>query len=437
MKKFSLLFLLVIILLIFSQFSCNPAGPKPERDVVLKVEDASCTETWLKLTLNNFTGNTQVELKRNGNTVNTFNITTADTVLYDDSLAPNNNYTYQAVELQNGNETAKSEGITTTTLDTTSSNFTWQTFILGDGNSSAIHDVALINDTTAYVVGAIYYKDSTGQFDLTPYNLAVWNSKEWSIKHISFNLYDYDCSIAGSYYGNANTIYSFIYGNIIITDGTDFVKLYGASSSHYPCAINILKGSIKKIWGKSVSDFYSVGTNGTIIHFINDTWQNIESGTTLNITDAYGAPNSSDIYMSLYNESFSLPRNSLLKFSNNNVEIQPTPDNLAEASSIWLADDNILFISGTGLFRRAFGTWSEITDFGRLPINRIRGNGLNDIFVAGSHSIIAHFNGVAWTRYTDLNINNAVFGSIAAGKNIVIIAGFLYDRSIVVIGKRQ
>ena len=47
--------------------------------------------------------------------------------------------------------------------DTTSHNYAWQTFILGDGNSSVLYDAAIINDTLIYAVGEIYLKDSTGQ----------------------------------------------------------------------------------------------------------------------------------------------------------------------------------------------------------------------------------------------------------------------------------
>jgi len=148
-------------------------------------------------------------------------------------------------------------------------------------------------------------------------------------------------------------------------------------------------------------------------------------------------PNSSDIYFSLYNESFSLPKNSLLKLSNNNVEVQPTPDNLAEASSVWLADNNILFISGTGLFRRSYGKWEQIKDFGLLPVNKIRGKGFNDIFIAGSYGLIAHFNGITWTRYNNPNLSNVVFGSIAESKNLLIAVGFLNDMAVAVVGRKQ
>jgi len=36
--------------------------------------------------------------------------------------------------------------------DTTNHEFTWQTFTLGDGGSSVLYDVAIINDTLAYAV---------------------------------------------------------------------------------------------------------------------------------------------------------------------------------------------------------------------------------------------------------------------------------------------
>jgi len=153
---FVTVFTFLLFTFTFLLVSCNTTGPKPERDVVLKLEDVSSTEVWLKLSLNNFTTTTQVQLKRNGKAVNTFTITSGDTTLYDNSLNPNSTYTYQAIELQNGKETAKSELVTAQTMDTTSNNFTWQKYYFGGAAFSVLHDVAIVNDSDIWAVGEIH-----------------------------------------------------------------------------------------------------------------------------------------------------------------------------------------------------------------------------------------------------------------------------------------
>ena len=46
--------------------------------------------------------------------------------------------------------------------DTTSHNFTWQTFTFGEHSSSTLYDVAIINDSSIWAVGEIYMNDSLG-----------------------------------------------------------------------------------------------------------------------------------------------------------------------------------------------------------------------------------------------------------------------------------
>jgi hypothetical protein len=70
--------------------------------------------------------------------------------------------------------------------DTTSHNFAWSIQYLGDGNSSVLHDVDIINDTLAYAVVELYQKDSTGQLDPYRYNYAAWNGTTWSVRRLPY-----------------------------------------------------------------------------------------------------------------------------------------------------------------------------------------------------------------------------------------------------------
>ncbi|MEO8400082.1 MAG: hypothetical protein ABI550_09775 [Ignavibacteriaceae bacterium] len=70
--------------------------------------------------------------------------------------------------------------------DTTSHNFTWQTFEFGEHSSSVLYDVAIIDENNIYAVGEIYLNDSLGQADLEPYNLARWDGQKWDLNKIYY-----------------------------------------------------------------------------------------------------------------------------------------------------------------------------------------------------------------------------------------------------------
>ena len=54
--------------------------------------------------------------------------------------------------------------------DTTSHNFTWQTWTFGEHSSSVLYDVVIIDENNIWAVGEIYLSDSLGQPDPHAYN---------------------------------------------------------------------------------------------------------------------------------------------------------------------------------------------------------------------------------------------------------------------------
>ena len=436
MKKLSFLFLFVIFLLSFTQFSCNTTGPKPERDVVLKVEDASCTETWLKLTLNNFSGSTQIELKRNGNTVNTFNITTPDTVLYDDSLAPNKTYTYQAVELQNGKETAKSETIVIKTLDATSHNWTFQTFLLGGAQSSVLNDVCIVNDSLAYAVGSIYVNDSTGKTDPNAYNLAKWNGHSWQLLKVQFYTFCGQQS-TGSY--EANGVFALSNNAIWIASNNSEIAVWNGNKQ---TSIMCLPVSVSKLWADNRNEIYTVGTLGQIAYYTNGTWQKLESGTDIKLLDVWGNENNTwicgwddfkpTILLNYKGNSLTTvinnPNGSLFYYNPNAVS--------GAIESVWTNNPNNLFLlTWYGLYRienNDFNNPKNIWngDPNTWGLAKVRGNNVNDIVGAGIYGRIWHYNGVSWRLYNSLINNSDNLNSIAIKGNLIIAVGSRYESGI-------
>ena len=165
--KFSILLISAFtICMIFTLITCKtPTEPGNNNQVNISVEDFSSTEAWIKVNSSEVDKNTKIILSRSGNVVAAFNSTAGDTVIYDNSLLPNKTYNYSVVLDGEDGRVSESKDISLTTLDTTSHNFSWQTFTFGDiiGGSSYLKDIAIINENDIWAVGAIYKADSNGK----------------------------------------------------------------------------------------------------------------------------------------------------------------------------------------------------------------------------------------------------------------------------------
>ncbi|MFI5238118.1 MAG: glucosyl transferase, partial [Ignavibacteriales bacterium] len=75
--------------------SCDTNEPPTNSTLSLKLEDVSCTEAWITLTTTNLQLPTTVTLKQNDQIRDTIKLIKADSLLYIDSLLPNQNFQYQ------------------------------------------------------------------------------------------------------------------------------------------------------------------------------------------------------------------------------------------------------------------------------------------------------------------------------------------------------
>ncbi len=155
---------------------------------------------WLKIKADSLTLPAELTLKQyipTGDSLSQiFVLNTQDSVLYIDSLLPNQTYNYQAV--LSTDTTIKSEKVTAQTLEPTSHNFTWQTWEFGQHSSSVLYDVAIIDENNIWAVGEIYMNDSLGNPDPNAYNAVHWDGNNWELKRLRFIYYG-GSSDAGSY----------------------------------------------------------------------------------------------------------------------------------------------------------------------------------------------------------------------------------------------
>jgi hypothetical protein len=170
--------------------------------------------------------------------------------------------------------------------DTTSHAFVWSVQSLGDGASSVLYDAAVINENLAYAVGAIYLRDSLGNWDPDAYNCVMWDGSTWQLKRIPFS-----SACTPVRYPPIRAMGPMPQGNILVTSGGSFVT-YDGVNAITDCRMNpMLAGAINKMYAVSAEDVYVVGNSGSIIRYYGGSWQSIPSVTPLNILDIWGGYN--------------------------------------------------------------------------------------------------------------------------------------------------
>jgi hypothetical protein len=427
-KYYQIHFLIVFIF--YTLISCNTTEPPPPNEkptLELTFEDVSCSEAWITLTTTNLQLPKTVTLKQNDQTRSTINLVNTVTLFYIDSLLPNQTYTFQSV-IQSINQS--SNELSVTTMDTTSHNFTFETFTFGGtAGSSTLSDVAIINENNIWAVGEISIAD-TSQNGYTTYNAVHWDGSQWELMRIPF-LFQGD-----SFYNPIYAVFAFSaddiwfgIGNLIHWDGT----------SYFPIGISsVFQSLVNKIWGSSGSNLYVVGNNGNIAYCNGVVWNRIESGTEVNINDVYGLTDEMNNRKKVFCAAsfvLQLGDHKILTIDENNNVDSLHWNTGRRVNSTWSNNGWIVYTSGGGVFNNKSGRWREETSIPLYYTNRIRGNGLNDIFVAGDFGLMAHFNGVQWKVYDEfLYVASSL--SISVNGDKIAAVGRQGEKALIILGKR-
>lgn len=434
---------LLIISFGFLVKSCNTTEPPPDGDkptLELTLEDVSCTEAWIELRTTNLQLPTTVTLKQTNPTGDTksqiLNLNTQDSLLYIDSLLPNQTYVFQAV-IQTINQS--SYALTVSTMDTTSHNFTWQTWEFGEHSSSVLYDVAIINENNILAVGEIYMNDSLGQLDPQPYGVAIWDGQMWELKKIFHNT-NIPVTPRGILVINPNEIY--------LAAGSVF--RWGGASPTVQMVFSRLNlpdpnATIEKLWGNSSSSIYAVGNVGSIVFYNGTIWQRIESGTELNVNDVWGDYNEKtgewDI-LAVASNIFSSFEKVVIKINHLNSQIL-SRDGIDETlSSVWFKANIKYYVVGSGTYKKnklSDTIWEgDPLDITNYFENRIRANDINDVFVAGAFGELLHFNGVRWKSYlNETGLFSGAYLSADIKNNIQIAVGYEAAQAKIIVGNRE
>ncbi len=432
MIKKILFLVLTVCIFLFIPF-CNSVEPPTGLTIELKLEDVSSTEAWIALTTNLKLPAT-IELKQNNQIISTINLDRSDSLLYTNSLLPNQTYTFLASH--SGLSGISSNKLSVTTMDTTSHDFTWQTWTFGEHSSSVLYDVAIINENNIWAVGEIYMNDSLGQPDPNAYNAAYWNGISWQLKRIKVDFRgNLITPILEGIFTFSPTDIWFVGSLPIHGDGENWI-MYDLRSTIDP---NL---SLSKAWGSNSNNIYFVGRNGSIAHYNGTNWQRIESGTNLNIYDIWGeydSENSNYEIIAVAADRSVSSEKKILKINSTNTVIPLVTGGIPSSIvDVWFVANRKYYVCGAGFFLKnnveTNQVWEEL-NVSSVYLESIDGGGLNDVVICGSFGELMHFNGTSWMGYNELPVGSLLL-SIKVKDDLIVTVGIENPNALIAIGSR-
>jgi hypothetical protein len=323
--------------------------------------------------------------------------------------------------------------------DTTSHNFTWETFEFGQHSSSDLYDVIIINENNIWAVGEIFLNDSHGIPDPQAYGIARWNGDEWLLEKVPYHDFNQTTRRPGPLFSIANfdgEIFVVSYANLLKWTGSDWEeKAFFMEQIPF-------NGQVLKIWGTDSNNIYCVGRNGAIFHYFGTGWQEVESGTDLNLYDIYGEysriKGEYEILITAANFTVSFDKQ-ILKINNSNTVTPLATEGIPYSiKEVWFEADREYYIVGAGLFSKnnvdSEGEWEEL-DVNYAYLECIDGSGLNDIMIGGHFGELHHFNGVSWKSYSDMP-SSSILKTVKMKDGLVLIVGNNNRGAFIAVGKR-
>ena len=433
--KITISSILLISILVIAM-SCKECPTEPEYDISLSVEDIACVWVTFNVILPDSGKINTFTLERNDSTVATYTCYDDDTLIIDDGLTPDNDYSYTVRFLKDGQTKAESDPIVVHTLPTTSHDFTWVIDTLGHYGSS-LKDIWIVDENNIWVVGNI-------ETDSGTFNAAMWDGTYWNLIQVH--------NLAPLY-----SIWYFSDDNIWVSSG--FPKHWDGNQWTMYHLQNMGLGSdvsTEYIWASSPNNIYFVGYQGSIVYYNGSNFSKISSETEINLTDVYGSPDGSEVWTCGFDN---VDGSVLLKKEGNTfkkiAEVNPNtilgqPGKISHVfEGIWTDNSNYLYIGATGRIyivpENSTGNaddliwWDYNTELGYPPrTSAICGFGSNDIFICGIFGSFIHYNGQDFQNY-ELNIPDSDFFKMEARENMVAACGQFLSwplGALVVTGKR-
>jgi len=326
--------------------------------------------------------------------------------------------------------------------DTTSHNFTFQSWSFGEHSSSTLYDVAIIDENNIWAVGEIYMNDTLGQPDPQPYSVAHWDGFGWTIIKVPYHDFNQTVKYPGPLFTIAvieGEIYVVSYANLLKWTGSDWEeKAFFMEQIPFD-------GQVSKMWGIVENNIYCVGRNGAIYFYFGSDWQKVESRTDLDIYDIVGKQNINNVYevICIAAKQSVNSNKKIFRIENNTITELGVNGIPSSIRGIWFKPGEKYYVVGSGMFyRNNINSNESWISFGGSVTpyytNSIDGNDVNDIVVCGAYGELLHFNGSDWKSYQkELEMQAGSYRTIKIKGNLLVAVGYDSPKAVITIGKRE
>ena len=310
-------------------------------------------------------------------------------------------------------------------IDSTSHSFVFFTDTLG-GKLSWVNDVFCLSETEAYAVGLFYVRDSIGKvIDSLTCNFAKWDGVKWKLERVNPKLNGMQT------FAELVTVFAFTANDIWV----NYRHWNGKEWTPYDLN-SIARGGTRKLWAKNPNDVYSVGENGSIVHWDGQKFQELAGEiTTAANCDIWGWKDTIYVATSDYDRKSGAPGYTIRIVNGNVIGKEMIQD--GEQTAIW-GINGVWYTAGcSGIYRKSGGNWKMIRDFERC-YSDIRGTELNNVFIGMEEAKVLHYNGSTWAEIHPFERSGLFFpgGLSVVGKSIFF-SGNINQHAIVYRGYQQ
>ncbi|MBU1065426.1 hypothetical protein KKC74_11580 [bacterium] len=438
-RNTSKLFLLLFVLYPISCKDCTTEPPEnPDYDIQLSVIESAPTYVRLSVSISDSGCVRQYALQRDSVMVMSDTLFGKDTILIDSDLEPSTTYQYRILIQNKGKTIDASEPIPVLTPELSGHYvYSWDIDTLGDDNSH-LNDVFIVDENNVWAVGDIDTGDSS-------YNAIHWDGEKWSLINIEVEY------LGRTYFKKLTSILYFNNNDIWVTDLCSPLHWDGESWNFYHLYDMGLDACVGDgIWGTSSSDLYFIGKDGAIVHYDGQTFEKMDTGTKVDLTDIWGEidPETGDAHIwvcgnadnSLASVILYLKDGEWQKIYERYADDTNSLDDVVRynphCNTIWThpSSEKLWVGGGYGLFtlddKFSPTKYTEIDVLGEIGYfsypGKIRGNNPYDIFITGAYSSLYHYNGQTWHRYQELYDEDNRIGALDLTEDSIFIVGHYF-----------
>lgn len=436
---------LIITLLFFSACKECPTEPK-DPELYLSAPYVETSIVWLKVTSPDSTLHKSFVIQRDTVTILEASFSGRDTIIADRTVQPNTSYTYTVNFVKNGRIQDQSASVTVTTLDISSSDFTWEVLYFGEPvKDNLLKNVSIVSENDIWVVGLITvwgWDSLDSEYDWIRYNALHWDGDKWNILSIR--------PAPWTYKGPFDVVHAIC--DSIVWIGINSPALY--SNGEWQGMMNAPRlGWMLDIWGNSLFNTFFTYYGGGIAHYNGTSFRIMQSGTDVDLRDidgndervyTLGCTGGSENIILEYEYTKDEWKTLLTSHTvNGNLE---TGD-MGQFYSVKVLDDVVVFTCAAmatlkyyyqdGLYDAVPQKITILDDCWRVEI--IDGNATNDLGFITIAGEIVHYNGREFQKCYDYELIHSNDISILDGDykdNIICAVGEAQGQGVVIIGKK-